>query len=424
MTSVAFVSIHGDPLASLGGSHHGGQNVYVKAMSSHLGKLGLRVDVFSRWESPDQPAVEAIGPGARVIRVQVGPPEHLPKERTILFLEDLADWIHAFKHETAADYQLMHGHYYFSGGVGLSLQERWQVPFVETFHSLGLVKRQALGSSDPSPTSRLEIERRVAQTADLIIATAPQEKVDLTTEYGADPSRIRVIPCGVDLELFKPIPRGEARDDIGVPDDWFLLTFVGRLERRKGVDTILEAMGLLMKERPALPLHAVIVGGHAKDQDPADMPEPEQREHRRFREIMARYEIEDRVSFTGGLPQRLLYRFYAAADVTIIPSYYEPFGMTALEALGCGSSVIASRVGGLKTTVEEGQVGLQFEAQDARDLADKIGYLVESPKENERLRSNARPYVERNYSWNAVSQQVATAYQELLEEQPKERQPR
>ncbi|MGD2178923.1 MAG: glycosyltransferase, partial [Anaerolineae bacterium] len=172
-TSIAFISIHGDPLASLGGSHHGGQNVYVKEMSRHLGAQGFQVDVFSRWESRDQPDVEEIGPGARVIRVRVGPPEYLPKERTILFLEELAEWIDHFREENQVDYRLIHGHYYFSGAISLSLRERWHVPFLETFHSLGLVKRQALGSKDPSPHRRLEIEREVAQIAERIIATAP-----------------------------------------------------------------------------------------------------------------------------------------------------------------------------------------------------------------------------------------------------------
>jgi glycosyltransferase involved in cell wall biosynthesis len=355
-----------------------------------------------------------------VIRVQVGPPEHLPKERTILFLEELADWIDGFRDGNQVDYRLIHGHYYFSGGVSLSLRRRWRVPFVETFHSLGLVKRQALGSKDPSPTRRLEIERQIAQTAERIIATAPQEKADLTTEYRADPSRIQVIPCGVDLELFRPIPRGEARDYAGIPDDRFLLTFVGRLERRKGVDTMLEAMGLLLSERPDLPLHAVVVGGHPKDQDPAEMPAPEVREHRRFRRIIDRYGMADRVTFTGGLPQHVLHNYYSAADVTIIPSYYEPFGMTALEALACGSSVIASEVGGLKTTVKEGEVGLQFRAQDPQDLADKVGYLVEHPEANARFQRNARPYVESRYSWRAVSERVAAAYQGALDEYSKE----
>jgi glycosyltransferase involved in cell wall biosynthesis len=151
------------------------------------------------------------------------------------------------------------------------------------------------------------------------------------------------------------------------------------------------------------------------------MPEPEAREHRRYGEIMSRHGMEDRVTFAGGLPQRLLYNYYSAADVTIIPSYYEPFGMTALEALACGSSVIASRVGGLKTTVKEGEVGLQFEARNPRDLAERIGHLVAHPEVNAHLRQNARPYVERHYSWRAVSERIAVAYQGVLDERDREK---
>ncbi|MGD1994330.1 MAG: glycosyltransferase [Anaerolineae bacterium] len=414
-TPIAFISIHGDPLAALGGIHHGGQNAYVKELSSHLRPWGFRVDVFSRWESPHQPAIEEIGPGARVIRVQVGPPRYLPKEETIRFLPQLAEWIARCQAENGADYRVIHGHYYFSGAVALLLRKSWRVPFVETFHSLGLVKRQALGQRDRSPARRLEIERQIAQQAERIIATAPQEKHDLVTTYGAAPSRIRVIPCGVNLELFRPLPRGEARRYIGIPADRFLLTFVGRLERRKGIDTLLEAMGVLVAERPDLPLHAIIVGGQPKGQ--GEMSEQEEREHRRFQEIMARYHIQDRVTFTGGLPQDRLYYYYSAGDATVIPSYYEPFGMTAVEALACGTGVIASRVGGLKTTVVEGEVGLQFEPRNVRDLADKIVYLMEHPEVNARFRRNARSHVECHYGWCSIAERAAGVYRQVLEEQ-------
>lgn len=393
--------------------------MYVKELTRRLGARGFRVDVFSRWESPEQPSIEQIDSKSRVVRVQVGPARVLPKERTMLFLSDLAEWIDRFREENRAEYRLIHSHYYFSGAVGLELRGLWHVPLVQTFHSLGMVKRQALGSKDPSPTRRLEIERQIAQGADRIVATAPQERHDLGVMYGADPSRIRVIPCGVNLELFRPLDREEARAYAGIPAGRFLLTFVGRLERRKGVDTLLEAMGMLLTEGPDLPLHAVIVGGHPKEAE-AEMPEQEAREHRRFQEIIDRYGMADRVTFTGGLPQNVLYNYYSASDVTVVPSYYEPFGMTAVEALACGSSVIASRVGGLKTTVKEGEVGLQFEPRNAQDLADKIAYLVENPEINARLRRNARPYAESNYSWRAVARRVAATYRELLGEHPEE----
>jgi len=414
-TQIAFLSIHGDPLAPLGGIHHGGQNAYVKELSRHLGACGFGVDVFSRWESPDQPAVEEIGPQARTIRVQVGPPRYIPKEETILFLPELAEWINRFQEQHQADYRLIHGHYYFSGAVALILHKRWRVPFVETFHSLGIVKRKALGEQDLSPSRRFEIERQITEEAARIIATAPQEKDDLTAVYGADPDRIQVVPCGVNLDLFQPEPRGDARRYAGVPDDRFLLTFVGRLERRKGIDTLLEAMGMLLAEQPGLPLHAIIVGGQPKGEgEQAEMSDQEAAEHRRYKEILNRVGIADRVTFTGGLPQHLLYHYYSAGDVTIIPSYYEPFGMTALEALACGSSVIASRVGGLKTTVVDGEVGLQFEPRNAKDLAEKITRLIEHPDTNAHLQQNARPYVERHYGWPSIAERAAAIYREVL----------
>ncbi len=413
---IAFISIHGDPLAPLGGPSHGGQNVYVRELSHHLGTYGFRVDVFSRWESPDQPPTEAIGPTAQVIRVQVGPPQYLPKEQTILFLPELVQWIARSWEERRADYRLVHGHYYFSGAVAMALRAQKSVPFVQTFHSLGLVKRRALGQQDPSPTQRLEIERRIVREADRIIATTPQEKQDLMTAYAADAERIRVIPCGVNLDLFRPLPRQEARMYINLPEELFLVTFVGRLERRKGIDTLLEAMGLLLTERPDLPLHAVIVGGRPKGSDDKqpEMEREETAECQRLQALLIHYNLVDRVTFTGGLPQNVLRYYYSAGDVTVIPSYYEPFGMTALEALACGSSVIASRVGGLKTTVLEGRVGLQFEPQNAQDLAEKLLYLMEHPEVNARFRRNARPYVERHYSWPSIAERVAAVYRELL----------
>jgi D-inositol-3-phosphate glycosyltransferase len=373
------------------------------------------VDVFSRWESPDQPAVEEIGPQARTIRVQVGPPRYIPKEETILFLPELAEWIDRFQEQHQADYRLIHGHYYFSGAVALILHKQWRVPFVETFHSLGIVKRKALGQQDLSPNRRFEIEQQITEEAARIIATAPQEKDDLTAVYGAEPSRIQVVPCGVNLDLFRPEPREDARRYTGVPTDRFLLTFVGRLERRKGIDTLLEAMGKLLAEQPDLPLHAIIVGGQPKGEGAqAEMSAQEAAEHHRHKEILNRLGIAERVTFTGGLPQHLLYHYYSAGDVTIIPSYYEPFGMTALEALACGSSVIASRVGGLKTTVVDGEVGLQFEPRNVKDLADKITRLIEHPDTNAHLQQNARPYVERTYSWPSIAERTAAIYRAVL----------
>jgi glycosyltransferase involved in cell wall biosynthesis len=295
------------------------------------------------------------------------------------------------------------------------LHKTWGVPFIQTFHSLGAVKRKVLGDQDSSPINRIDIERKIVQAADRIIATAPQEMEDLRNIYAADPTRITVIPCGVNLDIFRPESQIEARIYAGVPYDEFLITFVGRLEKRKGVDTMLEAMGILITEQPHLPLSAIIVGGQPRSKGrQTKISQQEAREHRRYKEILDLYQISDRVTFTGGLPQDLLYHYYSAGDVTIIPSYYEPFGMTALEALACGSSVIVSRVGGLKSTVVEGEVGLHFEPRNPHDLAKQIKYLIDHPEINARFRKNARPYVEIHYSWESIAERMSSLYREEI----------
>ncbi len=410
---IAFISIHGDPLATLGGSHHGGQNVYVKELARHLCEWGFSTDVFSRWEAPDQQPIENIREGARVIRVQVGPPQCMAKEETILLLSELADWITHYQAEHQIEYQLIHGHYYFSGAVSLILQEKWGIPFIETFHSLGAVKRKTMDRKDPSPIQRFELEQRICQNADRIISTAPQEMEDLVEIYNTIQNKIEIIPCGVNLNLFRPESQADAKKFTGFSKDKFLVTYVGRLELRKGINTLLEAIGIIIGKQPNLPVHAVIVGGsHCKGNE-IEVLEKEIEEFKLYQETIRRYQISDRVKFTGGKPQELLYHYYSAGDVTVIPSYYEPFGMTATEALACGSSVIASSVGGLKTTVREGHVGLQFEPQNPQDLAKKILYLVEHPQENKRFRQNARPYAEERYSWRSVSRAIASVYERV-----------
>jgi glycosyltransferase involved in cell wall biosynthesis len=413
--SIAFLSIHGDPLVPLGGPHHGGQNVYVKELSRHLSARNFQVDVYSRWESPQQSAVEKIDDKSRVIRVRVGPPNYVPKDQIVLLFSELAQWISQYCNNHQIEYSLIHAHYYFSGAVALTLCKRWNIPFIETFHSLGAIKRKALGDQDPSPTQRIQIEQNIVRNANQIIATAPQEKQDLIEVYNANPDRIAVVPCGVNLDLFRPIPQNRARKNIGIPSDVFLLTYVGRIEQRKGVDTMLKAMGLLLAEHPNLPLYAIIVGGQPRDTaEGSDLPADEMLEHQRYQEIMQHYHIGERVIFTGGRPQNVLYQYYSAADVTIIPSYYEPFGMTALEAMACGSSVIASQVGGLKTTIKEGEVGLHFKPQDVRDLADKILNIIQHPEVNDRFKKNARPYVNRHFSWDHVAGKCSKIYAQML----------
>lgn len=408
--NLSFISLHGDPLAELGGPHHGGQNVYVKELSRYLGAFGLTVDVYSRWENEEQPDQEKYSRGTRVIRIPIGPPKEIQKEELIKLLRDIAGWIPSYQIRQGLKYNLVNSHYYLSGAIGLHLKNTWGIPLVHTFHSLGIIKEEALGLGDSSPTSRVEIEKRLCQSADRIIATNPQERDDLIQLYHTDPDKITIIPCGVNLDLFQPLSQEESKKEIAFSSDNFLITYVGRLEERKGIDTLLEAIYLV--DNPSI--QAVIVGGLPSDKPFLSWAELSEEPYKKYMAMIDEYGIEKQVTFTGGKSQDQLSKYYSAADITVIPSYYEPFGMTAIEAMACGSSVIASRVGGLKSTVKENFVGALFEPRNASQLAEKIKIVFDQPSINVELRKNARPYVEENFSWKSVAKSVAGVYQELI----------
>jgi D-inositol-3-phosphate glycosyltransferase len=411
---ISFISLHGDPLARLGGPHHGGQNVYVKELSRYLGALGLNIDVYSRWENSEQPALEKYSRGAQVIRIPVGPPEPVQKDRILGMLKEIATWIPDYQIKSGRKYQLIHSHYYLSGAIGIHLKNVWGTPLVHTFHSLGAVKGEALGYQDLSPDVRIEIETKICQFADRIIATNPQEVEDLIEFYQADPTKITVIPCGVNLDLFRPLPQDESRNEIAFPLDCFLITYVGRLEERKGIDTLLQAIHLVDDPR----IQVVIVGGAPSGKPFLSRKELAKEPYKKYCAMIDELGIEKQVTFTGGKPQEELTKYYSAADVTVVPSYYEPFGMTAIEAMACGSSVIASWVGGLKSTVIENKVGTFFQPRSADQLAEKLKIILDQPAMKAELRKNTRPYVEENFSWRAVSRSVAGLYQEMLQKSP------
>ena len=407
---ISFISLHGDPLAKLGGPHHGGQNVYVKELSRYLGAFGLTVDVYSRWEDDQQPDQENYSRGTRVIRIPIGPPQEIQKEELIKLLRDIAGWIPSYQIQQGLKYNLVHSHYYLSGAIGLHLKNTWGIPLVHTFHSLGVIKEETLGIGDQSPDARLEIEKRLCQSADRIIATNPQEKEDLVDLYQTDPEKITIIPCGVNLDLFQPLSQDDSKKEIAFSTDNFLITYVGRLEERKGIETLLEAISLV--DNPSV--QAVIVGGQPSEKPFLSWGELSEEPYKKYMALIDEYGIEKQVTFTGGKSQDQLSKYYSAADITVIPSYYEPFGMTAIEAMACGSSVIASRVGGLKSTVKENLVGALFEPRNAVQLAEKIKIIFDQPSINVEMKKNTRPYVEENFSWKSVAKSVAGVYQELI----------
>jgi glycosyltransferase involved in cell wall biosynthesis len=412
LPTIAFISEHDDPLAAPGGVGKGGQNVYVQEVAQRLAAHGWGVDVFTRRESLDLPAIQAFGPAARVIRIPAGPATYVPKEELVQYMPEFLSNLLA-GYATHTPYQLVHGHYYLSGVLASALQRRLGIPFVQTFHSLGKLKRQALGTRDGSPPVRLDLERQVAADATCIIATSPQECDDLINLYGAQPQKIKIVPCGVDLQRFQPTDPARARQELGLPAEPFLITFVGRIEPQKGIEVLLEAAARLRGLAPSLHFHVVIVGGTPRQRLARGWGSTDDRYTLELEALAHTLGLTEHVTWTGGLPHEALATTYSAADVMVIPSHYESFGMTALEALACGACVVASRTGGLRTTLDEGRAGVLFTPGAPDELAAQLARLAANPLLRGSFQQDARSYVTRTYGWDQVTAQLAAIYREL-----------
>jgi D-inositol-3-phosphate glycosyltransferase len=392
------LSVHTCPLAALGGKETGGMNVYVRQIARELGRLGLRVDVFTRSQNPTIPRIVELGPGARVVHLPAGPEAPMPREAVHQHLDAFTTGIEAFAREQGIAYDVVHSHYWLSGVAGLKLRERWGVPLVQMFHTLARLKNAvAQTPAEREPSLRIAEEARIVAEADRIVAANVVERAHLVWYYGARSERIAVIPCGVDTELFQPMDPAKARDLLELPPDPLLL-YVGRLTPIKGLDTLLEAMTAI----PA-PAYLLVVGG---EQD-----EPGNGHGAALRARVTARGLDKRVRFLRAQPQRRLRLFYAAADATVMPSYYESFGMVALEAMACGSPVVASRVGGLTTTVQDGVTGRLVPEGDPAALAAAITPLLGSA-EGRRLGQQATRWAA-EHRWPCVADAVCRLYAEL-----------
>jgi D-inositol-3-phosphate glycosyltransferase len=402
MTRIAMLSVHTCPLAALGGKETGGMNVYVRELSRELGRMGFHVDVFTRSQNAQVPRIVPMGEQVRVIHLVAGPERPLPHEHTYRYLEEFVDSLEAFRLEEGITYDLIHGHYWLSGVVGLELRRRWSVPLLQMFHTLGALKNEVARSiEEREPPLRLEEEARLVRDADRLIAATPVDRAHLVWYYEAAPHRIVVIPCGVDTMLFRPIPPARAKAELGLSDDRVVL-YVGRLAPIKGLETLLDSIPRLQQTRsPAV----LIVGG--------GLDEPANGHLATLHSKMKALGIENRVRFLGAQPQERLPYFYAAAQVTVMPSYYESFGMVALEAMACGSPVIASRVGGLTVTVEDGINGFLVPEGDSQELARRVDQLFFDETLRHRL-GNEAIRLASNYRWPCIADSIRKLYAEFL----------
>ncbi len=407
---IAVLSVHSCPQAALGGKETGGMNVYVRELSRQMGRRGIQVDIFTRSQNPHISPIARMGPRVQVIHIRAGPEEPMPKQALFQFLPEFVDGVLRFGEKERITYDLIHSHYWLSGWVGGRLKYRWGTPLIHMFHTLGVLKNAyARGKEDREPGQRIIVEGEIMALADGLVAPNPWEKEQMIRQNGVPSLKIKVIPCGVDLGLFRPIAASRARKILGLSDKPFLL-YVGRIDAIKGIETLIHATHRLSKNPSAGKSNwgLIIIGGEL-DED----LRLEDREMRRLRKLVERKRLQDRIAFWGSQRQTWLPHFYSAAEALVIPSRYESFGMVALEAMACGTPVIASKVGGLQYTIQDGKTGFLFPEGDWKLLAAKIEEVLGNPFLRRRL-AQAGISRARKFAWPLVTNQILTLYRSIL----------
>lgn len=407
------LSFHTCPLATLGGKDTGGMNVYVRDLTRELGRLGVGVDVFTRSQDEHVPHVlHDLGYGNRIVHVPAGPEIPILRPNLADYLPEFVRGVLDFAQGKGLEYDLIHSHYWLSGLAALTLRDEWQVPAIHMFHTLGAMKnRVARSPEEVVSEQRLQSEQRMLQEADRIVAATQAELAQLQWLYRADPSRITVIPPGVDTSHFYPIPKDEAIEFIGTPMKHCMLLYVGRIEPLKGVDTLMEAMAILKRDGH-LDLHPMclaIIGG-----DPQASPEQISAEMDRLTKMRESLGIGELITFLGRREQDSLQYYYSAAEVVVVPSHYESFGMVALEAMACGTPVVASETGGLAFLVKNGETGFHVPAADSGALAERLRTLMADEALREQIGRQAAEYA-KEFAWPLISEQILELYAQVLQ---------
>jgi D-inositol-3-phosphate glycosyltransferase len=411
---IAMISYHSCPLATLGGKDTGGMNVYVRDLTRELGRRGVGVDVFTRSQDEHVPHVlHELGYGNRIVHIPSGPETEVEKHDLANYVSDFVTGIREFQQTKGLNYSLIHSHYWLSGLAGLSLKEEWNLPMVHMFHTLAVMKnRVAQRPSETTSTLRLETEQQLLREADRVVAATRAELAQIQWLYQAQTSNVVVIPPGVDGSRFYPIDKVEAKEYIGVSPDLKIILFVGRIEALKGIDTLIEAVALMRKNGvlESHPFCLAVIGG-----DPGPSAELMSAEMDRLKELCESLGLGDLVLFLGKRDQDTLHYYYNAAEVVVVPSHYESFGLVALESMACGTPVVASETGGLAYLVRDGETGFHVPAVDPTALAEKLLLILQDDPLREKLGKQAAEYA-KAYAWPLIVDQVLDLYATLLEQ--------
>ena len=396
---VAFISFHACPLASPGEGKSGGMNVYARQLALALGNAGVQVDIFTRDHTDTESKITEIAPGVRVIHLPGGPTEtaldglfpHLPE-----FSQALLE----FQIETGLTYQAVHSHYWLSGWVGQQMATEWRAPHILTFHTLSLIKMQSR-AGESEPATRQQVEKDLMASADYIVAFSPHERDAMVRLYQADATRIGLIPCGVDLSLFRPLDQQEVREKLGLNGEKVLL-YVGRIEPLKGLELLLHTAAQLQTFEQ---IRVLVVGGGAGRDQEID----------RLRELAKSLNVDKVFDFIGRVDQQDLPLYYNAADVCVVPSFYESFGLAALESMACGTPVVATRAGGLSTIIQHGRTGYLKAWRCPEAFTSSVEMIISSRNLQHSMGLAARRRAE-GLSWDNVAGQIAGVYDSLITE--------
>lgn len=403
---VALISEHASPIVAHGGADSGGQNVYVEQVALNLAYLDIEVDIYTRRPSSTLPqVVEWKRKGVRVIHVTAGPTTPLPKEELFPHMGEFCCNMLQFIQEQGLEYDIVHANFWMSGLAALYLKDMLGLPFVITFHALGKVRRSFFGEEDSWGDERMIFEQKIIESAEMVISLCPQDKEDLLNLYEISPQKIRMLPCGFSPDFWK-ITQHKARSLLNFPQDQFILLNVGRMVPRKGVDNVVEAVALLQESNIHVKL--VVVGGDEEIADPECTPEIG-----RLIQLATARGVQDQILFAGRKNRSELKHFYCAADVLVTTPWYEPFGITPLEAMVCGIPVIGSRVGGIKYTVQEGETGLLVQPKNPQDLAQAILKLYRDPELRKKFAEKA-PIRASQFGWDHIAASILFLYEEVL----------
>lgn len=392
---IMMISDHADPLAEIGSKEAGGQNIYVYNVAKFLCDLGHQVDVYTRWDQKSKKELVQVNPRWRVIRVAAGPKSYVPRDSCLPLTDEFRDNIIKRIRLEKIKYDLIHANYWMAGLIGMALHFRYSIPLVYVYHSIGQVRLNVMRQYNQTADyvfyqQRLAAEKTIAHVATGIIATSPVEKQIIKQYFEVDGEKITVIPIGVDRSIFPPIPTVQARQQLQWDITSKIAVYVGRIEWRKGIGTLVQALANVIKSFPSIQLY-IIGGGKTKA-----TVDQELNEQQRLQFIAEQLGIADHLHFLGAKKQSELHWYYSAADVCVVPSYYEPFGIVPIEAMACGTPVVASKVGGLKYTVVENETGLLAEPFQDKDFAKKLIQVLQkgksyyTPKCLERIKNNFR----------------------------------